>query len=146
MNSENTAEGTAPSQPAHKKVVRKAIGPRLRIVFNIMLVLLALIGANSAYLLGVKAMEWWTSQTYQDYFYICMFLMHIVVGVMVVVPFLAFGIVHMRNTKDRKIRRTVNIGYALFGICIVILLSGFALVRIEGLLDLKHPTARAAMY
>lgn len=146
MSSENTTDAVALAPPTNKKIVRKAIGPRLRIIFNIMLVLLALIGANSAYLLGVKAMEWWTSQTYQDYFYICMFLMHIVVGVMVVVPFLVFGIIHMRNTKDRKTRRTVNIGYALFGICIVILLSGFALVRIEGLLDLKHPTARAAMY
>lgn len=128
------------------KIVRKAIGPRLRIVFNVMLVLLALIAANSAYLMGVKALEWWTTQTYQDYFYICMFLMHIVVGLVIVVPFLVFGLVHMRNTKDRKIRRTVNIGYALFAVCIVILVSGLALVRIEGLLDLKHPTARTAMY
>jgi len=137
----------APSKPSKTpKLVRKAIGPRLRIVFNVMLVLLALIGANSAYLIGVKALEWWTSQTYQDYFYICMFLMHIVVGLLIVVPFLVFGLIHMRNTKDRKIRRTVNIGYALFAVCIVILVSGFALVRIEGLLDLKHPTARTAMY
>ena len=134
----------APAEPT--RVVRKAIGPRLRIVFNVMLILLALIGANSAYLVGVKALEWWTAQTYQDYFYICMFLMHIVVGVLIVVPFLVFGILHMQNTKDRKVRRTVNIGYALFSVCVVILISGFALVRIEGLLDLKHPTARAAMY
>ncbi|MEQ9409593.1 MAG: multiheme c-type cytochrome [Fuerstiella sp.] len=141
-----SVSGGAEAAPAGKKVVRKAIGPRLRVVFNIMLVLLALIGANSAYLLGVKTLEWWTSQTYQDYFYICMFLMHIVVGVLIVVPFLVFGILHMRNTKDRKIRRTVNIGYALFAVCVVILLSGFALVRIEGVLDLKHPTARSAMY
>lgn len=140
-----------PSTPAEasavqNKVVRRAIGPRLRIVFHIMLALLALIAANSAYLMGVKVLEWWTSQTYQDYFYICMFLMHIVVGLLIVVPFLVFGIIHMRNTKDRKIRRTVNIGYALFAVCIVVLLTGLALVRIEGVLDLKHPTARSAMY
>jgi tetratricopeptide (TPR) repeat protein len=126
--------------------VRKAIGPRLRIVFNVMLLLLALIAANSFYLMGVKALEWWTRQTYQDYFYICMFLMHIVVGLLIVVPFLVFGLIHMRNTKDRKIRRTVYIGYALFAVCVVILLSGFALVRIEGILDLKHPTTRSAVY
>jgi len=146
-NSSGNSPAPVPVQPTTARTtVRKAIGPRLRIVFNVMLVLLALIGANSAYLIGVKALEWWTAQTYQDYFYICMFLMHIVVGVLIVVPFLVFGLVHMRNTKDRKIRRTVNIGYALFSICIVILVSGFALVRIEGLLDLKHPTARSVMY
>lgn len=144
-SSSDSPRAAALGQPP-TKVVRKAIGPRLRIVFNVMLILLALIAANSAYLIGVKALEWWTSQTYQDYFYICMFLMHIIVGLLIVVPFLVFGVVHMRNTKDRKIRRTVNIGYALFAVCVVILVSGFALVRIEGLLDLKHPTARATMY
>lgn len=141
----SSADGSA-SGTNTGKTVRKAIGPRLRVVFNIMLFLLALIAANSAYLIGVKLVEWWTHQTYQDYFYICMFLMHIVVGVLVVVPFLVFGIAHMRNTRNRKVRRTVNIGYALFGICIVILLTGFALVRIEGVLELKHPTTRSAVY
>lgn len=140
------AAAPSPDTSSPKPVVKKAIGPRLRIVFNVMLFLLALIGANSAYLLGVKALQWWTSQTYEDYFYICMFLMHIIVGLLVVAPFLVFGIIHMRNTKDRKIRRTVNIGYALFAVCVVILLSGLALVRIEGVLDLKHPTTRAAVY
>ena len=90
------------SETPAKKTVRKAIGPRLRVVFTIMLVLLATIAANSVYLIGVKTLEWWTSQTYQDFFYICMFLMHIVVGILIVVPFLVFGFVHMRNTKDRK--------------------------------------------
>lgn len=144
-NSESTASA-APAASSPKKTVRKAIGPRLRIVFNVMLVLLALIAANSAYLVGVTSLEWWTKQTYQDYFYICMFLMHIIVGTLVVAPFLVFGVIHMRNTKDRKIRRTVNIGYALFAVCIVILVTGFALVRIEGFVDLKHPTSRAVVY
>ena len=44
---------TATTTFAPKKVVRKAIGPKLRIVFNVVLALLALIGANSAYLGGV---------------------------------------------------------------------------------------------
>ncbi|MEZ6062881.1 MAG: multiheme c-type cytochrome [Planctomycetaceae bacterium] len=140
-----SAGGTADAAQS-RKAVRKAIGPRLRIVFNIMLVLLALIGANSAYLGGVKILEWSTGQTYQDFFYICMFLMHIVVGLLIVVPFLVFGLIHMRNTKDRKVRRTVRIGYALFAMCVIVLLSGFALVRIEGLFDLKNPATRSAVY
>lgn len=144
MASNSTAEVTSSSKS--KKMVRKAIGPRLRIVFNVMLFLLALIGANSAYLVGVKALEWWYEKSFQDFFYINMFLMHIIVGLLIVVPFLVFGLIHMRNTKDRKIRRTVRIGYALFAMCVVILLSGLALVRIEGILDLKHPTTRAAIY
>ncbi|MCA9047122.1 MAG: hypothetical protein KDA89_00240, partial [Planctomycetaceae bacterium] len=111
-----------------------------------LLSLLALMAANSAYLVGVKALEQWTRQTYQDYFYICMFLMHIILGLLITVPFLVFGLVHMRNTRTRKVRRTVRIGYALFSVCLVILLTGLALVRIEGFLDLKHPTTRSIVY
>ena len=137
---------TATTTFAPKKVVRKAIGPKLRIVFNVVLALLALIGANSAYLGGVTFLQWWTSQTYEDLFYSWMFLLHSVLGLLIVVPFLVFGVIHMLNTKDRKIRRTVMIGYALFAVCIVVLISGFLLLRIEGLIDLKSPAARSAVY
>ena len=146
MTSIPPAQSSVDEPNVPRRVVRKAIGPRLRIVFNVMLLLLALIAANSAYLMGVKVLEWWTSRTYQDFFYICMFLMHIVVGLLIVVPFLIFGLIHMRNTKDRKVRRTVRIGYALFTVCVVVLLSGLALVRIEGLFDLKNPTTRSTVY
>jgi tetratricopeptide (TPR) repeat protein len=141
--------GPVPSEPAAsvpKKIVRKAIGPKLRIVFNIVLALLAIIGANSAYLAGVTFLQWWTSQTYEDVFYSWMFLVHIIVGLLIVVPFLVFGIIHMRNTKDRKIRRTVMIGYALFAVCILVLISGFLLLRVEGVFDLKSPAGRALVY
>ena len=144
MTSELSA--AEPIQRLHQSRVRAAIGPRLRVVFYVLLVLLALIAANSAYLLGVNQLEWWTGTDYQDFFYICMFFMHIVVGLLIVVPFLLFGIVHLRNTRKRKVRRTVRIGYALFAVCIVVLLSGFALVRIEGIVALRHPASRTAVY
>lgn len=144
--SNNPSADSTASAPRPKPVVRKAIGPRLRIVFNVVLALLALIGANSLYLSGVTALEWWTGRTYQDYFYIWMILLHIVVGLAIVCPFLVFGILHLRNTKDRKIRRTVNIGYALFAVCLLVLITGFFLVRLEGVFDLKHPLARSVVY
>ena len=129
-----------------KKIVHKAIGPKLRIVFNVVLALLAIIGANSAYLAGVTFLQWWTKRTYEDQFYAWMFLIHIVVGLLIVIPFIVFGLIHMRNTKDRKIRRTVMIGYALFAVCILVLVTGFLLTRVEGLIDLKSPIARNVIY
>ena len=132
--------------PVPRKIVRKAIGPKLRIVFNVVLALLATIGANSAYLAGVTFLQWWTAQTYEDVFYSWMFLGHIVLGLLIVVPFLIFGIIHMLNTKDRKIRRTVMIGYALFSVCILVLVSGFLLMRIDGLIELRSPTGRSFVY
>jgi tetratricopeptide (TPR) repeat protein len=134
------------SPAAPKKIVKKAIGPKLRIVFNVVVALLTLIGANSAYLSGVTFLQWWTSRTYEDLFYAWMFLAHVVIGTLIVVPFLVFGIIHMRNTKDRKIRRTVMIGYALFGVSLLVLISGFLLLRIDGLIDLKSPLARSITY
>lgn len=129
-----------------KKTVRRAIGPKLRIVLYVMFALLAMIAANSAYLGGVTFLEWRTQQTYQDNFYMWMFLLHVVLGLLIVGPFLVFGLVHMRNTKDRKVRRTVRIGYALFGVCLAILITGFLLVRVDGVIDLKHPVTRSAIY
>jgi hypothetical protein len=129
---------------AAKKQVKKAIGPRLRIVFYVVLTLLAAIGANSVYLAGITFLEYWTSQTYQDYFYQCMFLLHVILGVLIVSPFLIFCVIHMRNTKDRKIRRTVMIGYGLFAVCLVVLISGFLLLR--NVVDLKNPVVRSGIY
>lgn len=140
------SSSAAAASVAPKKVVQKAIGPRLRIVFNVVLALLAIIGANSAYLAGVTFLQWWTQRTYEDQFYAWMFLVHIVVGLLIVIPFIVFGLIHMRNTKDRRIRRTVMIGYALFAVCILVLMSGFLLMRVEGLIDLKSPIARNVIY
>lgn len=139
-------ESAAAPAPQPRRVVRKAIGPRLRIVLYVVLALLAMIGANSAYLAGITFLEWRTQQTYQDVFYQWMFLLHLVLGLLIVAPFLVFGVIHMRNTKDRKIRRTVRIGYALFAVCLLILVSGFLLVRVDGLIDLKHPAMRSVVY
>ncbi len=127
-----------------RPVVRRAIGPRLRIVFYVVLALLAAIGANSLYLAGITLLQFWTGQTYEDYFYTCMIGMHILLGLLIVVPFLVFGLVHMRNTKDRKIRRTVMIGYVLFAVCVVVLVTGFLLLR--QVLDLKNPVVRSLIY
>ena len=132
--------------PRPKPKARKAIGPRLRVLYNVVLALLAMLGANSAYLGGVTFMEWASGKTYQDFFYLCMFLGHLVLGVLFVTPFIIFGVVHMRNTKDRKIRRTVNIGYALFAVCITVLVTGFLLVRIKGVVDLSNPVGRQIVY
>jgi tetratricopeptide (TPR) repeat protein len=132
--------------PTPRKVVRKAIGPKLRVVLFGLLALLAMISANSVYLAGVTLLEWWTERTYQDVFYTWMILLHIVLGLLIVGPFLVFGLIHMRNTKDRKIRRTVRIGYALFAVSVFVLVSGFLLLRVEGVFDLRFATARSAVY
>jgi tetratricopeptide (TPR) repeat protein len=144
MSEISLSQNAAADPVVPRPQVRRAIGPRLRLVFYVVLTLLAAIGANSLYLSGVTALQFWTEQTYEDYFYQCMFGLHILLGLLIVVPFLVFGLVHMRNTRNRRIRRTVMIGYVLFAVCVVVLVTGFLLLR--QVLDLKNPAVRAVIY
>src|SRR5687768_8121781 len=142
---------TSPTPPPNarprgeRKPYVPAISPRLRVLFYVVLGILAVLGANSAYLLSVTWLEYITGHVYQNYFYQLMFLGHVVLGLLLIAPFLVFGVFHMRNSWKRKNRRAVRVGYALFAISILVLLSGILLIRVAGI-DLKHPTMRLVVY
>lgn len=137
-------------QPASRKYVR-AVGPRLRKLLYLVFALVALLGANSVYLSSITLVEWISRRwgdglTYQNQFYLGMFMLHLALGLLVVGPFLVFGMLHMRAARGRRNRRAVKIGYALFLVGLLLLISGFLLVRIEGLFELKQPLARGVVY
>lgn len=143
----NNAPSSPPgaNAPRTKKPYRKSIGPKLRVLYVFILILTALLGANSLYLLGVKAMGAFTDAAYQDQFWLWMIVLHVLLGVLIVAPFLVFGVIHWRNTKDRKNRRAVRIGYALFFVCNVVLATGFLLLMRLGVFD-SAPWTRAVVY
>ncbi len=122
-----------------------AVGPRLRILMWVVFALVAVLGANSVYLASVTGLDWWTGQTYENWFYHWMFLGHLVLGLLLVLPWLVFGGIHIANTKNRKNKRAIRVGYSLFITSIVLLISGVLLVRVNGF-DLKQPGARSVMY
>ena len=137
MNSEEES-------PNKRKYVR-AVGPRLRIVLFGIFVLFALLGANSAYLSSITFLEWSRGQTYQNYFYQFMFLGHLVLGLLIVLPVVFFGIFHIKNAWNRPNKRAASVGYALFSISLILLFSGLALMRVEGF-EIKNPDMRNIMY
>lgn len=137
--------GDRPPAPPRRAYV-PAVGPRLKVLLLIVFALAALLGANSVYLASVTALESATGRVYQNWFYQVMFLGHLGLGLIFVLPFVAFGLIHLFTARTRKNRRAVRVGYALFATSIVLLVSGFLLVRLEGLFDLKQPTARSVMY
>ncbi len=143
MASVSTGSASA-AVPKKKKYVR-AVGPKLRKLLYAIFVLVALLFANSGYLSSVTFLEWLRGETYQDYYYQYMFLGHVVLGLLLVVPLVVFGLVHMWNTKGRRNRRAVRMGYLLFGVSLALLASGILLVRIGGF-DLKQPLARSTVY
>lgn len=122
-----------------------AVGPRLKKLLFVVFSLLALLGANSLYLFGITFMEWLTGETFQNYFYLCMFVLHLALGLLFLVPFVAFGIIHLVTARNRRNRRAVRVGYALFTVSIIVLVSGLALMRI-GSFNLRHETTRWIVY
>lgn len=122
-----------------------AVTPGLRKLLVIVFVLFAALGANSCYLATVTVMEAWTGEVLQNYFYQVMFLLHLVMGLALVLPFFLFAILHMRNTLRRKNRRAVWMGLSLFVVSSLLLVSGLLLMRV-GSFDLKTPIVRQIVY
>ncbi len=123
-----------------------AVGPRLRVLLYVVLTLFSLLAMNGVYLVGVTLAEWISGETIQNYFYQYMFLAHLALGFLLVVPVVVFGVIHIRCARHRPNRLAVRVGYALFAASLVLVASGIVLTRIEGVLEVKNPTVRSAAY
>ncbi len=121
------------------------VGPRLRKLLYVVFVLLSLLIANSAYLGAITFLGWVTGHSYVNPFYFLMILGHVALGLLVIIPFLVFAIAHMRNTAHRRNRKAVKVGYALFAISIVVLVTGMLLMRIIGV-NLRDGIGRGIVY
>lgn len=139
-----TAGSAVPAASKSKKYVR-AVGPRLRKLLYLIFILVAILFANSGYLATITFLEWRSGETYQDFFYQRMFLIHLAVGLLLITPLIIFGFTHMWIAKDRRNRRAIRIGYALLAISLIVLATGVLLMRIGGF-DLRQPVARQTVY
>jgi len=135
-----------PKPPKYVPVV----GRRLKRVLAVVLALFALLVVNSLYLVGITFAEWASGQTYQDWFYLIMFLAHLGLGFVLVLPVIIFGIVHIKNSRNRPNKRAIKAGYALFTTAIIVLFTGVVLTRMELFgftIDItKLPAARTVAY
>jgi tetratricopeptide (TPR) repeat protein len=119
-----------------------AIGPKLKLLLYAVFVLLAVLGANSVYLVSITIL----GEEYQTPFYLFMVLGHIVLGVVLLAPFLVFGLLHMLSARKRKNKRAIRVGYALFATVVTVLVSGLLLTRLFDNFQLKGETSRAVVY
>ncbi len=124
---------------------RQAVGKKLRLLLFVLLVAFVVLSVNSVYLGGVTFLEWLNNQTYQDFTYQVMFLVHLALGLAIALPILVFLFVHMRNTWHRSNRQAVYAGLALGVAVLVLLISGLALIRFDAF-SLRDPTARSVIY
>jgi tetratricopeptide repeat protein/cytochrome c554/c'-like protein len=123
-----------------------AVGPRLRKLLLVVFGLFSLLAVNAFYLGAITLAEWLTAQTYQDYFYQLMFLAHLVLGLLIIVPVIVYGAIHIANAHARPNRRAVMVGYALFATALVLLASGLLLTRGLPQFELRDPAMRELSY
>jgi tetratricopeptide (TPR) repeat protein len=117
-----------PAGPPKKKYVR-AVGPRLRLVLYVVFALVAVLGANSAYLATITFLEFTSGLTYQNYFYQAMFLAHLGLGLLLLLPFVIFSAGHIKASYNRTNKKALNAGWALFILSLALLISGLVLTR-----------------
>jgi tetratricopeptide (TPR) repeat protein len=121
-----TVARSAPYQPA--------IGPKLRVLLLAVFALFAFLGATGFYLGVVSLLNYAREpHSYTTPFALWVFLAHIVIGVLGTVPFLAFGGYHWATARKRPNRAAVRLGILVFFAGVLVCLTGFALVQLEGL-------------
>ena len=118
---------------------------RLRSLLRLVLFLIVLLIINSTYLAGVTLLEVFTGQGFQDYFYLSMFLGHLVIGLLLIVPFVLFGALHLRRAVRRSNRYAIRAGAALFVTGMLVFLSGIFLTRF-GFFEVNDPEMRRVAY
>jgi tetratricopeptide (TPR) repeat protein/cytochrome b subunit of formate dehydrogenase len=133
-----------PRRPGRRYI--PAVGPRLRQLLYVVFGLFSVLTFNSVYLGTITFSEWVTGKTYQDYFYQYMFLSHLALGLLLVIPLIIYGAIHIKNAHDRPNRRAVRVGYALFVVALLLLVSGLVLTRGVPLVEVRAPGARQTAY
>jgi tetratricopeptide (TPR) repeat protein len=134
---------------AHGRPYEPAVSPRLKVLLLALIFpSVGLLGATGVYLVAVRVMEWARRpQTYTNQFTLWMFILHVFVGVLLVLPFLFFGFAHLATARHRKNRLAVKLGITLLTASILVGLTGLALIQLEGMPQLPTGTwGRNLMY
>ena len=125
---------------------KQAVGPKLKIVLRLVFLLFALLTINSLYLSIITFAEWLTDKSLQDRIYLYMFLIHLFLGLVLIIPFVIYGFIHMSNAKKRHNKRAIKAGYALFIFSMLLLLTGVLLTRGITFIEIKNTQARQIIY
>ncbi len=137
---------TSGNSPNPSRSYVPAVGPKLRRLLVAMLALFALLTINAIYLAGVSLLEWIEGESYQDFFYQYMFLGHLGLGFLIIVPVVVYGCIHIANAHDRPNRRAVKAGYALFSTALILLVSGVILSLGIRLVEIRGAAIRDITY
>ena len=93
----------------------------------------------------MTALTWYLGTTQQTFFYMLMVALHLLLGFLLIVPFLIFGFAHLATSWKRPNKAAVRFGLALLAVALVILVSGLVLVRLGGF-EVRDPRVREVGY
>jgi hypothetical protein len=132
---------------ARGQVYQPAISPRLRVLLYFIFITVAFLGATGVYMVAIDYLNWKNTQTLDTPFSLWMFLIHWLVGLVFLVPFVAFGLFHYSSARHRKNRHAVRLGLSVFGAGLVVCLTGVLLLQMPGLRQLSTGTlSRSVIY
>jgi tetratricopeptide (TPR) repeat protein len=125
-----------------------AIKPWLRPLLWATFAGFAVLGATGVYLSGVSLMNYLRPEvTYTTPFTFWMFFAHGALGLLGTLPFLVFGVAHYHTSRHRPNRKAVKLGLTVFGLGVLVILTGAALFQFEGLPQLPTGTlTRSIVY
>ncbi|NBX37502.1 MAG: hypothetical protein EBR10_09835 [Planctomycetes bacterium] len=114
------------------EVPKPVLTPALRWLVRGLMVGFALLGVNSAYLFSVSTAGSVTGEDQQTVFSLWMFLVHVVVGLALAIPFLWFGVRHFALSRTRPNRTAQRLGMTAFIAGIATVITGILLLRVDG--------------
>jgi len=119
------------NEHATRRVKGPVITPALRRWLQVVLVLFGLLLVDSLILVTTDVAAWWSGEAREDGSYLWAFLLHLVLGLSLIVPFIVYGVGHARRGRHRRNRRAVAVGWGLLWIAVALLITGVVLVRVE---------------
>ena len=118
---------------------------RLGRLLGVVILLFSLLLLNSVYLAAISVLEQLNDTSYQNYFYLLMFLLHLALGLLIILPLLVFAVAHMRRAWRRPNRYAVRAGMGLFLMALLLLISGLLLTRFD-FFEVNDPQVRRIGY
>ncbi len=105
--------------------------PLLKRLLPAVLLLFFLLLINSVYLGAVTLLEYFSGQSYQDQFYLLMFLGHLVAGLLLAFVFFLFVAGHVFKARKHTNSKAIRAGLLLLISALLLLLSGLILSRFD---------------
>ncbi|MGB5736987.1 MAG: multiheme c-type cytochrome, partial [Thiohalocapsa sp.] len=119
--------------------------PTLRRLLAVVFALGGLLAVNSVYLVSVTLAEWALGRSLQNAAYLDLFLVHLALGLLLLVPALLFGALHFRRARRRPNRYAIRAGVGLYASLVVLFVSGLLLTRF-GFFEVNDPGVRSLAY